>query len=59
MEVSEEELTKRKEAWVQPESKFTRGYGKLYFDETTQANHGCDFRFLHADGSRDKAPDIY
>lgn len=59
LEVSEEELTKRKEAWVQPESKFTRGYGKLYFDETTQANHGCDFRFLHADGSRDKAPDIY
>jgi dihydroxy-acid dehydratase len=59
VDVSEEELAKRKAAWVQPESKFTRGYGKLYFDETTQANHGCDFRFLHADGSRDRAPDIY
>ena len=31
LEVSEEELTKRKEAWVQPESKFTRGYGCLLY----------------------------
>ena len=59
LEVSDDELAKRKAEWKQPESKFTRGYGKLYFDEATQANHGCDFRFLHADGSRDAEPDIY
>ena len=59
LEISDEELSARKEAWVQPENRFTRGYGKLYFDETTQANVGCDFRFLHADGSRDEDPAIY
>lgn len=59
LEISDEELASRKANWQQPENKFTRGYGKLYFDETTQANIGCDFRFLHADGSRDDEPSIY
>ncbi|MFY9254687.1 MAG: L-arabinonate dehydratase [Fuerstiella sp.] len=59
LEISDEELAKRKAAWTQPQNKFTRGYGKLYFDETTQANVGCDFRFLHADGSQDSDPSIY
>ena len=59
MDVSDEELDVRRSNWTQPESKFSRGYGKLYFDETTQANEGCDFRFLHDDGSKDKDPDIY
>src|SRR5690606_37589393 len=43
LEVSEEELSRRRAAWVAPPRKFTRGYGKLYFDETTQAHEGCDF----------------
>ena len=59
LEVSDEELERRKSDWVPPKQTFSRGYGKLYFDETTQANHGCDFRFLHADGSQDPAPDIF
>jgi dihydroxy-acid dehydratase len=59
LEVSEEELSDRRSAWVAPSAKFTRGYGKLYFDETTQAHEGCDFRFLHADGSHDSDPAIY
>lgn len=59
LEVSDDELAKRKSQWKQPQNKFTRGYGKLYFDETTQANVGCDFRFLHADGSHTPEPDIY
>lgn len=59
LEVSEDELSARKANWVQPEHKFTRGFGKLYFNETTQANLGCDFRFLHADGSRTEDPSIY
>ncbi len=59
LEITEEELSARKSAWKQPEHRFTRGYGKLYFDETTQANIGCDFRFLHADGSEDPEPSIY
>lgn len=59
LEISDEEMVERKAAWKQPENKFTRGYGKLYFDETTQANVGCDFRFLHADGSQDAEPSIH
>ena len=59
LEVSDEELVDRRSRWTQPENRFTRGYGKLYFDETTQANVGCDFRFLHADGSQDEEPGIY
>ncbi len=59
LEVSEEELNSRRAKWVSPDPKFSRGYGKLYFDETTQAHEGCDFRFLHADGSHDAPPSIY
>ena len=59
LEVSEEELNSRRAKWVAPDAKFSRGYGKLYFDETTQAHEGCDFRFLHADGSQDALPSIY
>lgn len=59
LEITDEEMSRRKAAWKQPENKFTRGYGKLYFDETTQANVGCDFRFLHADGSQDAEPSIH
>jgi dihydroxy-acid dehydratase len=59
LEISDEKLESRKAKWTQPEHRFTRGYGKLYFDETTQANIGCDFRFLHADGTQDPDPSIY
>lgn len=59
LEVSDEELNSRRAKWVAPDPKFSRGYGKLYFDETTQAHEGCDFRFLHADGSQDSPPSIY
>lgn len=59
LDVSDEELAARRSAWKPPQNRFTRGYGKLYFDETTQANAGCDFRFLHADGSQDEEPSIH
>lgn len=59
LEITDEEMASRKAAWKRPDNKFTRGYGKLYFDETTQANVGCDFKFLHSDGSQDAEPSIY
>ncbi len=59
LEVSDDELAARKAHWKQPEARFTRGYAKLYFDQTTQADAGCDFRFLHSDGSHDEEPSIY
>ena len=59
LEISDEEMATRKAGWKAPTAKFTRGYGKLYLNETTQAHEGCDFRFLHADGSQDADPSIY
>ncbi len=59
LNITDAELAARKAEWKQPESKFSRGYGRLYLDETTQADEGCDFRFLHADGSQDADPAIY
>ncbi len=59
LEVTDAELATRRAEWKAPDTKFTRGYGKLYFDETTQAHEGCDFRFLHGDGHQDAAPAIY
>src|SRR6185312_8134998 len=31
---------------VVPESKYTRGYGRLFLDHVLQADTGCDFDFL-------------
>jgi dihydroxy-acid dehydratase len=59
VEISDEEMASRRALWKAPEARFSRGYGRLYFDETTQAHEGCDFRFLHADGSTDPEPDIF
>ena len=58
LRVSEEELARRKAAWTAPAEKFSRGYGKLYSDQVTQAEEGCDFRLLHR-GEPTRDPDIY
>lgn len=49
MIVSDEEIAKRKAAWVKPIPKFTRGYGVLYLKHIQQADTGCDFDFLAPD----------
>ena len=46
MLVSDEEIAKRKAAWVKPIPKFARGYGVLYLKHVQQADKGCDFDFL-------------
>ncbi|MCC6880822.1 MAG: L-arabinonate dehydratase [Verrucomicrobiales bacterium] len=58
LEVDDAELERRRADWVPPAAKFTRGYGRLYAEEITQANEGCDFRFLHH-GQDAPEPDIY
>ena len=57
-DVTEAEAAIRKAAWVPPEPRFARGYGKLFSEQVTQANEGCDFRFLHH-GPRTPEPDIF
>ena len=59
LDVSDDELASRKEKWTAPEPRFSRGYGKLFQDEVTQANEGCDFRFLENDGTSTPDPGIH
>ena len=56
LEVSDEELARRREGWVPPKPIFERGYGALYYAHITQADEGCDFAFLSRPG---KNPEPY
>ena len=58
MLVSDEEIAKRKAAWVKPIPKFTRGYGVLYLKHIQQADTGCDFDFLEPGYSEGAAPQV-
>ncbi len=44
--VSDEELAKRRGAWVPPKPQYPRGYGQMFLAHIKQANEGCDFDFL-------------
>ena len=46
LHVKEDELIKRKKAWVPPRRKFERGFGAIYANHITQAHAGCDFDIL-------------
>ncbi|MGV1792807.1 dihydroxy-acid dehydratase [Rhizobium lusitanum] len=60
MLVDEDELQRRREAWVRPAEKFGRGYGWMFSRHVAQADTGCDFDFLETDfGPTPGEPDIY
>jgi len=46
LEVSDDELARRKAAWRPPAPRFERGYGWMFSRHILQANDGCDFDFL-------------
>ena len=46
LDVSEEELARRLDAWSPPEPPMTGGYQRLYFDHVLQADEGVDLDFL-------------
>ena len=46
LDVSNEELARRREAWSAPEPPMTGGYQRLYFDHVLQADEGVDLDFL-------------
>jgi len=56
--VTDEELARRRAAWTAPPPRYHRGYGRLLLDEITQADEGCDFKFLAASGDTPE-PDIF
>ncbi len=60
MLVDEDELQRRRDAWVKPAEKFGRGYGWMFSRHVAQADTGCDFDFLETDfGPTPGEPDIY
>ncbi len=50
VELSDEELGRRREAWTPPAPAYGRGYGALYLEHIGQAEDGCDFDFLAREG---------
>jgi len=46
LNVSGEELARRRAAWRKPAPRYARGYGRLFSEHVSQANEGCDFDFL-------------
>ncbi|WP_116135265.1 L-arabinonate dehydratase [Trinickia diaoshuihuensis] len=50
--ISDEELARRKAAWVPPAPRFTRGYGAMHQIHVMQADKGCDFDFLQREGAQ-------
>jgi dihydroxy-acid dehydratase len=46
LQVTAEELDRRKAAWSPPAARFERGYGWMFARHIQQANDGCDFDFL-------------
>ena len=55
MEVSDEELARRRQAWMPPEPVVTRGYAGIYVRHVLQADRGVDLDIL-VGGS---GPDVY
>lgn len=51
LEVDDAELERRRAEWTAPPPRYGRGYGALYQDQMTQADTGCDFRFLAREGA--------
>lgn len=56
LELDDTELERRRAAWQPPPPRFPRGYGALYQEQITQADTGCDFRFL---AGRGEVPEPY
>jgi len=60
LEVSDEELARRKAAWQRPEPRYERGYGWMFSRHIKQADEGCDFDFLETGfGAPVAEPDIF
>ena len=60
MEVSDEELARRRAAWTPPPPRYERGYGWMFSQHIQQASEGCDFDFLRTEfGAPVPEPAIY
>lgn len=58
LHVTDEELARRRAAWMPPPPRYQRGYGAMYAEHIGQADQGCDFDFLTA-GAAIPEPEIH
>ncbi|MFM8546705.1 MAG: L-arabinonate dehydratase [Betaproteobacteria bacterium] len=60
LEVSDDELSRRRAQWRAPAPRWQRGYGWMFSRHVLQADQGCDFDFLERDfGAPVPEPDIF
>jgi dihydroxy-acid dehydratase len=60
VDVSDEELARRRAAWTPPAPRFSRGYGWMFTQHILQADQGCDMDFLQTQfGDSAGEPDIF
>jgi dihydroxy-acid dehydratase len=60
LNISDEEMAKRKAAWTPPPKHYERGYGHMFSKHVLQAHEGCDFDYLETGfGAAVAEPSIY
>lgn len=59
LDISDEELAKRRAAWTPPEPHTTRGYVSLYTKTVQQAHHGADLDFLVGKSGSEVKRDVH
>jgi len=60
LDVSDEELARRRAAWTPPPARYDRSWTQLYQRHVSQADEGCDLDFLETRDARPvPEPDIY
>lgn len=59
LDISEEELAKRRAAWKKPEPHANRGYVKMYIDNVQQAHLGADLKFLVGKSGSEVKRDVH
>ncbi|MBE3012609.1 dihydroxy-acid dehydratase [Microbispora sp. NEAU-D428] len=57
LEVTGDELDRRRRSWTPPPPRYTRGYGALHEGHILQADEGCDLDFMRGSGGAPE-PDV-
>ena len=59
LQVPEEELKKRKDAWKPQKPEYERGYVSMFIKHVEQADKGCDFDFLRGGSGSEVQRDLH
>ena len=59
LDITDEELQKRKAAWIPPEPLAVRGYVKMYIDHVQQADLGADLDILRGGSGSEVTRDLH